>query len=147
MGIVLDSLEQDRARAGDGSHPDYEIRVVPAGRHMRINFAGETIASSDGVLVLHETGLQPTEFGIGLHVGDVMYGNTGVRQRLEFTVIGPAANEAARIEDLTKTVGHPIVISSDLALHYPGSLQSLGDHVLRGVERKRRVYTLPDEGS
>ena len=94
-----------------------------------------------------ETGLQPIEFGIGLHVGDVMYGNIGVPQRLEFTVIGPAANEAARIEDLTKTVGHPIVISSDLALHYPGSLQSLGDHVLRGVERKRRVYTLPDEGS
>ena len=72
-----------------------------------------------------KTGLQPIAFGIGLHVGDVMYGNIGVPQRLEFTVIGPAANEAARIEDLTKSVGYPILISSDLALHYPGSLQSM----------------------
>jgi adenylate cyclase len=92
-----------------------------------------------------ETGLQPIAFGIGLHVGDLMYGNIGVPQRLEFTVIGPAANEAARIEDLTKSVGHPILISSELALHYPGSLKSIGDHPLRGVEGTRRIYTLPDD--
>ena len=45
------------------------------------------------------------EYGLGLHVGDVMYGNIGVPERLEFSVIGPAANETARLESLTKEIG------------------------------------------
>jgi adenylate cyclase len=53
-------------------------------------------------------------FGIGLHVGRLQFGNIGVPERLQFTVIGPAANEVARIEDLTKTVGSPIVASRAL---------------------------------
>ncbi len=46
--------------------------------------------------------LPPLKYGIGLHLGDVTYGNIGIPERLEFTVIGSAANEAARIESMTK---------------------------------------------
>src|SRR4051812_45248802 len=47
----------------------------------------------------------PIRYGIGLHLGEVTYGNIGVPSRLEFTVIGPAANAAARVESMCKTLG------------------------------------------
>ena len=75
----------------------------------------------------------PLGLGIRLHLGDVMYGNIGVAERLEFTVIGAAANEAARIEALCKEVGKSLVISAEVARHLPDELQSLGHHKLRGV--------------
>ena len=53
----------------------------------------------------------PIGFSIGLHVGDVLYGNIGVPDRLEFTVIGAAAKEAARLEGLRKKLKQSILIS------------------------------------
>jgi len=85
----------------------------------------------------------PLEFGIGLHVGDLMYGNIGSPARIEFTVIGSAANEAARIEGLCKTLGTPLLISDTFTPCYPGRLHSLGRHSLRGVEGERELFTHP----
>ena len=82
-------------------------------------------------------------YGIGLHVGDVTYGNIGTPERLEFTVIGAAANEAARIESLSKTLGASVVISDEFAKYFPESLVSLGRHSLRGVAGEREIFTLP----
>ena len=48
------------------------------------------------------------QYGIGLHVGDVTYGNIGIPKRLQFTVIGSAANEASRIESMTKELGESV---------------------------------------
>lgn len=87
-------------------------------------------------------GQPPLAFGIGLHIGAVTYGNIGVDQRLEFTVIGAAANEAARIEGLCKTLDRPLVISAELAGRVREPLVSLGVHVLRGVREPREVLTL-----
>src|SRR5512133_1621096 len=53
------------------------------------------------------------EFDLALHCGDVMYGNIGVAERLQFTVIGAAANEAARLAGLCKTLSQPVLMSSD----------------------------------
>ena len=91
-----------------------------------------------------DAGQPPIGFGIGLHIGDVTYGNIGVPQRLEFTVIGAAANEAARIESQTKAFGTPIVVSAEFARFFPGELASLGRVRLSGVDADQELFTLPD---
>jgi len=72
-------------------------------------------------------------YGIGLHVGDVTYGNIGIPQRLQFTVIGPAANEASRMEGMTKELGEPVIVSATFAEHYRGALVAKGSYALKGV--------------
>jgi class 3 adenylate cyclase/uncharacterized protein (DUF427 family) len=85
----------------------------------------------------------PIRFGIGLHLGEVTYGNIGVRERLEFTVIGGSANEAARVESMCKTLGKTVVVSSAFAKTYDGKLASLGHHELKDVEGSQELFTLP----
>jgi len=85
----------------------------------------------------------PIRFGIGLHLGMVTYGNIGIPQRLEFTVIGSAANEAARVEAMTKELGAAVLASGKFAAAYPGKLVSLGRHVLKGVKEAHELFTLP----
>jgi adenylate cyclase len=80
-------------------------------------------------------------FGIGLHLGHVLYGNIGTPTRIEFTVIGAAANEAARIEGFCKTLQVPLVLSEPVARHVPDAI-SLGRHRLRGVEEPMELFTL-----
>ena len=82
-------------------------------------------------------------FGIGIHIGDLTYGNIGIPERLEFTVIGAAANEAARIESMTKELAIPVLISDTFASSYGGQLESVGKHQLRGVENERELFTVP----
>jgi adenylate cyclase len=91
-----------------------------------------------------ENGEEEIGFGIGLHLGDVTYGNIGSPNRLEFTVIGPAANEAARIEGLTKEYKVPLLISGSFKSSFPGELKSLGQVALRGVEVEQEIFTLPN---
>jgi adenylate cyclase len=85
---------------------------------------------------------QPLRFGIGLHLGDVLYGNVGTPERIEFTVIGAAANEAARIEALSKELDTPLVVSEAVARHLSCPLRSLGRHRLRGVGDSVELFTL-----
>ncbi|MDP6804762.1 MAG: DUF427 domain-containing protein [Rhodospirillales bacterium] len=86
-------------------------------------------------------------YGIGLHIGDVTYGNIGTRERLEFTVIGAAANEAARIEGLCKSLDATVLISDEFASNFPEALVSMGRHQLRGVGAEREIFTLPQVAS
>ena len=71
-------------------------------------------------------GVSPIDFGIGLHVGEVTFGNIGVPRRLEFTVIGEAANRAARLQDQCKILKTPIVVSGDFAEAMGGPWTCLG---------------------
>lgn len=88
-------------------------------------------------------GLPCMGFGIGMHVGHVTYGNIGTEDRLEFTVIGAAANEAARIEGMSKILQRNVILSQDFHDVYGGGdLESLGEHTLRGVQAPQTVYTL-----
>ncbi len=89
-----------------------------------------------------EAGDPPIRYGLALHVGDVMYGNIGVPQRLEFTVIGKAANEAARLEGMCKELGEPILISSAFPRCFPGEMRSLGTHSLKGVSEPQEIFAL-----
>lgn len=82
--------------------------------------------------------------GMGVHVGEVMYGNIGSKRRLDFTVIGPAVNIASRLETLTKSVHHPVLFSE--AFITMGDLRtmvdSIGEHELRGVSEPVNVFAL-----
>jgi adenylate cyclase len=81
-----------------------------------------------------ETGRAPLNYGIGVHVGDVMYGNIGSRTRLDFTVIGPAVNMASRLESLTKQLGKTVLLSRAFADFVEGDfdLERVGEYPVRG---------------
>lgn len=81
---------------------------------------------------------------LALHLGDVLYGNVGAADRLDFTVIGPAVNEAARIETLCEPLGYKVLVSAEFAAAVTGDtrLRRLGRHRLRGVRQEREVYAL-----
>ena len=86
-------------------------------------------------------GDDPLDFGLGLHVGDVMYGNIGAFGRLDFTVIGPAVNEASRIQALTRDVGHRVLASSRFAARCGAGLTAIGAFELRGVSEPQELFT------
>jgi adenylate cyclase len=81
---------------------------------------------------------------IALHEGEVMYGNVGAAKRLDFTVIGPAVNEATRMEKLCEELGVRLVLSAPVAAACGLPVRSLGRHTLRGVAEPRELFTLAD---
>lgn len=85
--------------------------------------------------------LPPLKFGLGLHVGKLLFGNIGVPERVEFSVIGRAANEVARIESLTKDLDEPTLVSAEFANNLKKYWIDLGEHDLKGIERPLKVYT------
>lgn len=95
------------------------------------------------------TGRAPLNYGIGVHVGDVMYGNIGSTSRLDFTVIGPAVNMASRLEALTKQIGKPVLLSRDFAeLVTPEfELERVGQHAVRGFSEPIELFAFPGAGT
>ena len=89
-------------------------------------------------------GREPLGYGIGVHVGDVMYGNIGSRKRLDFTVIGPAVNVASRLETLTKDVKRPVLLSKAFAdMAGDGHpMDNLGFYPLKGLGEPLEVFAL-----
>jgi adenylate cyclase len=79
-------------------------------------------------------------FAMGLHVGEVAYGNVGGRQRLDFTVLGPAVNYAARLQDLAKRLNQPLLVSRAFADRIAQPLTAFGAHPLRGIGRAEEVF-------
>ncbi len=85
--------------------------------------------------------------GIVLHEGEVFFGNIGAPDRLDFTVIGAAVNEACRVEALTKTIGRDLLITEAVARHLSHGVEHLGMHQLRGVSASMSVYGLAEPTS
>jgi adenylate cyclase len=88
-------------------------------------------------------GLALTELYLGLHIGAVFYGNIGSLERLDFTVIGPAVNEVARIAAMCRSAERDVLISAAFA-EAAGSadIVSVGRYALRGVARPQELFTL-----
>ena len=92
-------------------------------------------------------GKPKTHMYLGLHVGEVFYGNVGSRERLDFTVIGPAVNEASRIAAMCRSVDQPVLMSAAFAdvKDIKRRLVSVGRYALRGVAHPQELFTLdPD---
>jgi len=87
------------------------------------------------------SGRAPLVVDVALHLGEVMYGNVGSNRRLDFTVIGPAVNEAARIEALCQPLGEQMLVSESFAAAFGDGLRSVGTHELRGVARTQELFT------
>lgn len=92
-----------------------------------------------------DAGHEPLAFGLALHVGDLMYGNIGVPERLEFTVVGPAANTAARLQTLSKSLDRPVLVSGEFARNLPLAWEPLGLHEIRGAGEPLEVLAPPPE--
>ena len=68
-------------------------------------------------------GVPAASVDLALHIGEVLYGNVGATDRLDFTVIGPAVNEVARIEALCEPLGRPVLVSAEFAAAVDGRRQ------------------------
>ena len=109
------------------------IEAVRAARS-RLRAANERRAGS---------GLPAFFFGVGLHLGRVLYGNIGTADRLEFSVIGAAANETARIEGLCKATRQDVVLSRQVVEELGERWPSLGRFDLAGIALPVEVFALP----
>jgi adenylate cyclase len=130
---------------GDGLlavFPLEESRTATCDR--ALDAARAALADTDALnTALAQDGRPPLAFGIGLHLGEVEFGNIGTRDRLDFTVIGPAVNLASRLQDLTKAVGTPILASAAFAAATSRELCALGGQRVRGIETEIGVFA-PD---
>jgi adenylate cyclase len=94
-------------------------------------------------------GLPVASVDLALHLGEVLYGNVGATDRLDFTVIGPAVNEVARIEALCEPLDRPVLVSAEFVAGIMGAdnrLESLGRHALRGIREPKEIFALDLSG-
>jgi adenylate cyclase len=96
-----------------------------------------TLAVPEGVI-----GTGAIRFGVALHLGEVMYGNIGSGDRLDFTCIGPAVNLAARLESVVAKLGKTIVASAEFASHVPEEFTPLGEFNVVGFSSSQTVFGL-----
>jgi adenylate cyclase len=118
----------------EGDEAEVCRRALAAARRARANVAELSASAMPGL-----------RFGLALHIGDVLYGNIGSGNRLDFTCIGPAVNFAARMEKLAGELGRGILASGKFAQHCPGAFAALGKFTLAGFSEPQRVFGLEDE--
>ena len=97
-------------------------------------------AATDGLQQLSQHADGAYRCGMALHLGDVLYGNIGSQNRLDFTAIGPAVNLTARLEPLTRDFNRSIVTSSAFAKACAAPLERLGVFQLRGFDTETEVF-------
>ena len=91
-----------------------------------------------------DAGETTLDMDIALHLGEVLYGNVGALDRLDFTVIGAAVDEASRMEQLARELETNLVISAAFrdCMADGARLRPLGRHRLRDLSRTAELYTL-----
>jgi adenylate cyclase len=90
-------------------------------------------------------GVPSLHFGLALHLGEMLWGNVGTADRLDFTAIGRAVNLVSRLEGLCRPLGRNVLITSAVAAQTARQLVPLGEHPLRGIVAPCTVFALPDE--
>lgn len=129
-----------------GYFPAEDALFLPMVTAAALGAARQLIADVEAANEARATGgAEPLRFGIGLHVGDVTFGNIGTEDRLDFTVIGPAVNYAARLEKVAALTGRPVVLSQAVADLLPAAtVEPLGRHTLKDIEQPQMVFGLKD---
>ncbi len=90
-------------------------------------------------------GTGPLRMAVAMHIGDVVFGNIGASDRLDFTAIGPAVNLVTRLEGLAKQLGHSLLVTETFTGFYDRPLVSVGTHSLRGLSQPVQAFTVDDE--
>ncbi|WP_223428896.1 adenylate/guanylate cyclase domain-containing protein [Tateyamaria pelophila] len=123
---------------GDGVLALFPTDGTPEGRTKACQRAVAAARSARDISAQSDMG---ADFGIGIHFGEVLYGNVGARARIDFTVLGQAVNIAARIEALTGQLGHAVLISDAVAQTVNQPVSLVGTEPLKGLTEPMRVYT------
>ncbi|TGL35789.1 adenylate/guanylate cyclase domain-containing protein [Leptospira perdikensis] len=86
----------------------------------------------------------PIHHGVGLHAGEILYGNIGSSERLDFTVIGEAVNMTSRIAGMCGELGKAVLASEDLANQIPIRWEELGEHKLKGISSPKKIFAISE---
>jgi adenylate cyclase len=134
---------------GDGMLATFAITAADSAETCRraLDAAVEAMQALDALSVTRAAAGKPVAaVDLALHLGEVLYGNVGATDRLDFTVIGPAVNEVARIETLCGTLDRKVLVSAEFAAAAVADgkhrLEPLGRHALRGVREPREIFAL-----
>jgi adenylate cyclase len=115
--------------------PEVCDRALKAARQAQVNIESIEAPTNAGTA-------SGVRFGLALHLGEVLYGNIGSGNRLDFTCIGPAVNLAARLEKLAASLGRTIILSAEFAKHSRVNLEPLGEFAVAGFAAKQETFGL-----
>jgi adenylate cyclase len=146
--IVTESGGEILKFMGDGMLAMFPVPNEASRGEVAARVARAAASVADALTVLNRIRASADEpivrFGLALHIGEVMFGNIGASGRLDFTVIGPAVNHAARLEKLCSEINRPIVLSSAFAQLLPeGQAVPLGNYSLKDIDRPQAVFGIP----
>ncbi|HWZ70339.1 MAG TPA: adenylate/guanylate cyclase domain-containing protein [Casimicrobiaceae bacterium] len=147
---VLDNRGQILKFLGDGFLATFDLSL-----HDRQAACIDALTAAEQLLEIlprfnaerRAAGKRTLDFGVALHLGEVLYGNIGSSERLDFTVVGSAVNEASRIEGLCRPLQRKVLVSStffEAAVASAGRMISVGVHPLRGIREPQELFTIAD---
>jgi adenylate cyclase len=146
IGAVVEAGGEPLTFMGDGAMAVFPVASLghDGARRAAIKAAAQAEASLAEMNAERTAkGEAPIGWGIGLHAGEVDYGNIGIPSRHSWSALGPVVNEAARLEGLTKTLGEPVLASAGFAAGLEPPWRPLGGHALRGVAGQVEVFAPP----
>ena len=140
-GAVLDHGGEVVSLIGDAVLGLFRVESTPQEACRRALAAAQDARARLGASAPQPDG-RTLDFGVALHLGEVIYGNVGVPERLQFTLVGPAVNVVVRVQDLTKNLGAQLLATAPFAAAVPEPWRPLGDHALRGFETPMPILTV-----
>jgi adenylate cyclase len=148
MGNIVTGAGGDILKfMGDGMLAILPVPAPGERREIALRAVRAAASAVDAMLVLNRIrsaeGEPTVRFGLALHIGEVMFGNIGASQRLDFTVIGPAVNHAARLEKLCTPLDRSVLLSPAIAeLLPPHQVEPLGHHAMKDIDSPQAIYGL-----
>ncbi|MFW8634945.1 adenylate/guanylate cyclase domain-containing protein [Cribrihabitans pelagius] len=150
FGLAVASIQEHGGNIlkfmGDGMLTMFNLGSIEEDAHAALAAANELCGKVRAHNAAREAENLPTMgFTLAVHAGEILYGNVGAENRLDFTVIGQAVNQTARISGMHRSVGQNIILSEDVKAAAKGTshdLVSLGRYMLRGVADPIELYTI-----